>query len=372
MATLRTGYDSMAAWNRSAYDMDINQCRPLKHHSVPTVPTVRRKPVGGARHASVPVSRENSQRSINSIDSPLSPAPLTQRAPTFAEAKSHWSPPPSPRTSLSRTASASSSTQTPSRQDSALSSPPLSPQDQTALAKNLYAASCAGDLKHIRLLLSLGAPINTPTVVPGLYDAFKPAKPGSLSALAGAASHSQLPAARLLLANGAALNPTMKQSSSSPLHQASRADDLEMAAFLLQQGADVNSYNAFKTTPLMYAAKHASPALVYLLLLYRPDIHALSFIHTAAIHWSLWPGNEEVMELLLQAGADPDHAMGDESTPLHCAALSELPKVARTLLRYGADPTRRNGEGRTPLQVAGERGHGVVEGVLREAVEGGG
>ena len=77
------------------------------------------------------------------------------------------------------------------------------------------------------------------------------------------------------------------------------------------------------------------------------------------------------MELLLQAGADPDHAMGDGSTPLHCAALSELPKVARTLLRYGADPCRRNGEGRTPLQVAGERGHGVVAGVLREAVEGG-
>jgi ankyrin repeat protein len=270
---------------------------------------------------------------------------------------------------LSRTASARSSTEAPERKDSAFSSPPLSRQDQNALAKNLYAAACAGDLKHIRLLLSLGAPINTPIMVEGLYDAFKPAKPGSLSALAGAAGHGQLGAARLLLANGAALNPTMKQSSSSPLHQACRADDAEMAAFLLEHGADVDSYNTFKTTPLMYAAKHGSPTLVYLLLLYRPDIHKLSFINTAAIHWSLWPGNEEVMELLLQAGADPDHPMGDGSTPLHCAALSELPKVARTLLRYGANPLKRNEEWKTPLQVAGEMGHLEVAGVLREAEE---
>ena len=160
----------------------------------------------------------------------------------------------------------------------------------------------------------------------------------------------------------------MQQSSSSPLHQACRADDAEMAAFLLDHGADVDAYNAYKTTPLMYAAKHDSPALVRVLLAYGPDVHRLSLINTAAIHCaSLWPGNEEVLELLLQAGADPNHPMGDGSTPLHCAALSDLARVARMLLLYGADPLKRNDECKTPLQLAGEMGSWEVAEVLREA-----
>ena len=218
----------------------------------------------------------------------------------------------------------------------------------------------------MRLLLGLGCPVDSPILVDGLYDAFVPAKSGTLSALAGAAYCGQLSAVRFLLSNGAAINPSLKQSSSSPLHQACRANDTEMAAFLLEYGADVNSYNAFKTTPLMYASKR-SPELVALLLAYSPDVHKLSFISTAAIHWALWPGNKEVMELLLQAGADPNHAMGDGITPLHCAALSDLPKVARVLLRYGANPLKRNDEWKTPLQIASEMENWEVANVLREA-----
>ena len=204
-------------------------------------------------------------------------------------------------------------------------------------------------------------------MVEGLYDVFKPAKPGPLSALAGATGNGQLSAARLLLAHGAAINPTMKQSSSSPLHQACKADDREMAAFLLEHGADVDSDNCFKSTPLMYAAKHGSPALVHLLLAYQPNIHKLSFIGTAAIHWALWPGNETVMELLLQAGTDLDLALGDGSTLLHCAALADDVKVAKMLLRFGANPLKRNEEWKTPLQVASERANWSIAAVLRDA-----
>lgn len=215
-------------------------------------------------------------------------------------------------------------------------------------------------------MLSLGAPINVPTLADGLFDAFKPAKAGFLSALAGAAGNGQLNAVKLLLAEGAALNPTMKQSSSSPLHEACKADDPAMVAFLLDAGADVNILNCFNTTPLMYAGKYASPSVVRELLAYEPDLHRLSFISTAAIHWALWPGNAGNMELMLQAGADPDQKMGDGSTPLHCAALSDLPDVARLLLEFGADPTKRNEGWKTPLEVAKERGHHNTAAILEK------
>jgi ankyrin repeat protein len=243
----------------------------------------------------------------------------------------------------------------------------MSRKEKQALADKLYIASCAGDLRHILLLLSLGAPINMPSLVHELYDAFKPAKPGLLSALAGAAGNRQLGAVKLLLERGAVLNTNMKQSSSSPLHQACKADDVEMTAYLLEQGADVDALNCYKTTPLMYAVKHGAPDLVALILAYNPDLHILSFINTAAIHWAVWPGNEDVMQLMLEAGANPNHAMGDGSTPLHCAASSGLSGICALLIRYGADPRRRNEGWKTPGMVAAEQGHPDLGNWLREA-----
>lgn len=243
----------------------------------------------------------------------------------------------------------------------------MSRKDRQALADKLYIASCAGDLRHMLLLLSLGAPINMPSLVHNLYDAFKPAKSGNLSALAGAAGNRQLGAVKLLLERGAVLNPDMKQSSSSPLHQACKADDVEITEYLLEQGADVDALNCYRTTPLMYAVKHGSHELVALVLAYNPDLHILSFINTAAVHWGVWPGNEDVMQLLLEAGADPNHAMGDGSTPLHCAASSGLGSICEMLVRYGADPRKRNEAWKTPGMVAVEQGHPNLGEWLKEA-----
>lgn len=243
----------------------------------------------------------------------------------------------------------------------------LSDKEKKRLAHRLYIASCEGDTDSIHQLLDLGVDINTPTTVRDLYDAFKPPKPGTLSPLAGAAGKGQLDAVELLIAHGAAINPTMKQSSSAPLHQACKANDVEIARFLLEVGADVNNLNCYKTSPIMYAVKHGEPDLVQLILSYNPDLSIPSFINTAAIHWAVWPGHERNMELLLRAGADPNHLMGDGSTPLHCAALSGFTKMVKVLLSFGADPKRRNLDGATPAVAAEKFGFIETAEVLRAA-----
>lgn len=184
-----------------------------------------------------------------------------------------------------------------------------------------------------------------------------------LSALAGAAANGQLAAARVLISHGAAINPTAKQSSSSPLHQALRADDYQMAAFLLKHAADVDAYDAFRTTPLILAAKSASASLVALLLKFGPDVNKVSFIGTTAIHAAIWRGNEEVLGLLLQAGAFPESTLG----PLHCAAQTNQARIAIMLLQYGANVLKRNEEYKTPRQIASEMGNYEVALVLAEA-----
>lgn len=321
--------------------------------------------------------RSTSQGDCTS-SSPLAlPQDLTELAevPSFQDTTSSWSPPPSPR-SLTRSGTVSHSPSSPSSPpspcaDSAriIESPVTTTpaKERTRLADRLYAAACAGDLDLIKFLLHVGAPIDAGTLVDGLYEAFKPAKSGRLSPLSGATGNGQLDAVELLLVHGAALNPNINQSSSSPLHQAVRANDLEMVAFLLEIGADVNSLNCYKTTPLMYAVKYGSPELVKLILDYKPDQTHLSFIGAAAIHWAIWPNRPEILELLLQAGANKDHPMADGSTPLHCAATGGYLATAACLLKYGADPLRRNGDYKTPLQVAEESGHEDIARLLREA-----
>lgn len=296
--------------------------------------------------------------------------------PSFQQATSHWSPPHSPTTSRPQSRHTSpnitppsSSPPTSPRADSAVvSSPVPSTKEKLSLASQLYNASCAGDLQRINLLLSLGAPINAGTLVKGLYEAFKPAKHGHLSPLTGAAKHGQLSAVALLLSHGAHINPDVNASSSAPLHQACKSDDIRMVRFLLGQGADVNMQNCYKTTPLMYAVKYGSLELVSLVLSYSPDLETLSFIGTSAIHWVIFrnhqPHRLDTVELLLRAGANVDQRMSDESTPLHCAAMSGSADIAEVLLRYGADRKARNAEWKTPREVAVDNGYANVAELL--------
>lgn len=102
----------------------------------------------------------------------------------------------------------------------------------------------------------------------------------------------------------------------------------------------------------MYASKYSSVALVSLLLEYKPDLDAVSFINTAAIHWSVWPGKVEITELLLKSKANPNHEMADGNTALHCAVLTGSVEMCKVLLQYGADPLRRNESEETPLKLA--------------------
>ncbi|KAK4634569.1 Putative ankyrin repeat protein [Fulvia fulva] len=276
------------------------------------------------------------------------PASLPVTAPPFQAATAKWSPPSSPG-ALSPSGSPTGS---PRYSPASPATRTLTTKEKNALANQLFEAACSGDLAGIEILLSQGAAINSSVLVGGLFEAFKPAKAGHLSPLAGAASHGQRAAVELLLARGADLNPDSQRCASSPLHEAVRNNDMELTRLLLDRGADVNISNAYKTTPLMYATKYGSPELVTLVLQYRPNLHTLSFINAAAIHWSVWPGNTKITKLLLKAGADPNQEGAAGNTPLGCAVMTGSISMVQCLLQYGADPMRRNEAYETAFDIA--------------------
>ncbi len=63
-------------------------------------------------------------------------------------------------------------------------------------------------------------------------------------------------------------------------------------------------------------------------------------------------GYEDIVEALVQKGADVNHRQRDDSTPLHVASFYNQKNIVTMLLIYGADMTLKNIYGNTPLDEA--------------------
>jgi ankyrin repeat protein len=68
--------------------------------------------------------------------------------------------------------------------------------------------------------------------------------------------------------------------------------------------------------------------------------------------WAAKFGNNRVIELLLEAGVDPDATDSEGNTGLHHAALNCRILTVRSLLNSGASVSVRNRSGNTPLHYA--------------------
>jgi len=76
----------------------------------------------------------------------------------------------------------------------------------------------------------------------------------------------------------------------------------------------------------------------------------------------------QILELLLEAGADPDQRGLNDYTPLHWAAADGDERVVRLLLAHGADPTARTriDDFETPRDVARHAGHQAIADLLAQ------
>ena len=84
------------------------------------------------------------------------------------------------------------------------------------------------------------------------------------------------------------------------------------------------------------------------------------------LHCAAWKGHNDVVDVLLEAGAN--HIALTESgwTPLHTAAFRGHEGVTRALLGAGVDPMQRDLMGYTPFELAESDG---IRALLRRAME---
>jgi ankyrin repeat protein len=81
-------------------------------------------------------------------------------------------------------------------------------------------------------------------------------------------------------------------------------------------------------------------------------------------------GQPAVVDALLRAGADPNHASKGGVTALMIAAKEGRGEIVRTLLQGGADPNATTQRGYTAYHAAKDEGHAQIARMIGEAQRG--
>ena len=83
------------------------------------------------------------------------------------------------------------------------------------------------------------------------------------------------------------------------------------------------------------------------------------------LHNAAWGGHKDVVELLIDRGADPNIANKYGQTPLHGAVSKGHKDVVQLLLDRGADPHNINVAGETPHTIALNQGHTDIAHIIQ-------
>jgi ankyrin repeat protein len=155
------------------------------------------------------------------------------------------------------------------------------------------------------------------------------------------------------------------------LHEAAVLGNVERVRELLAADpAQLSSRSADGWTALHLAAFYGKRDVAALLLERGADVGALSsnYMANTALHAAL-AGREDAdaVELLIARGADVNARGAMGYTPLHIAASRGNGALVERLLSSGAHAGARTDDGKTPALTAAEHGHEGVASRLREA-----
>jgi ankyrin repeat protein len=185
--------------------------------------------------------------------------------------------------------------------------------------------------------------------------------------IAEAVKRTDRAAVRNLITNKADVNSPLKDGSTA-LQWAVHNDDLETASLLIGAGANVKTTNRYGVTALSLACVNGSRPIVDLLLKAGADPNGALPGGETVLMTCARTGQVSAVKALLASGAVVDAKETERGqTALIWAASEGHAEVVQVLLEKGADPRQRLGSGFTPLLLAIREGQIAAVRVLLKA-----
>jgi ankyrin repeat protein len=189
------------------------------------------------------------------------------------------------------------------------------------------------------------------------------ATPGALSAgpVADAAMNGDLDLLRRLVQEQPNVNEPQVDGATA-LHWAAHANDIGMAEFLIEAGADVSARNRVGASPMLSAVINGNAQLIGLLLENGADANAaVSNTGDTPLMLAARTGIAEAVQVLLDHGADVNaRETWGQTTPLMWAVAENHAAVARILVSHGADIEARS------VYIPPDTGRGFEGGLPRD------
>lgn len=211
-------------------------------------------------------------------------------------------------------------------------------------ATALHWAAYRGDEESAIALIRAGAKVNARNQY-------------GVTPLALAAQQGSAPVLNLLLEAGVNPNDPMHlvNSGETPLMHAARSSKVDAVEALVRAGAHVNAKETWNgQTALMWAAAEGDSAMVSALLKIGADLRARSNGGTTPFVFAVRKGDLRTVQAMLAAGADVNEKRsGDLATPLLVAVINGHEDLVDLLLDKGADPNAEGGS--TTLTVTGAK-----------------
>lgn len=175
--------------------------------------------------------------------------------------------------------------------------------------------------------------------------------------------------ALLLTANSALAGDSAKSLSpvDKALIQFAFSGDLTDARAARSKGASVEATDSKGRTALMWAAANGHTPVVEFLLGEGADINAVDSDNQTALMYATTGSFVPTVEFLLANGAEVNfQSKKGRFTALTIAASGGNLEIVQLLLEHGADKSLAEGSGSTPLDRARQNGHSAVVALLQE------
>jgi ankyrin repeat protein len=223
------------------------------------------------------------------------------------------------------------------------------PQTETGLTTRRCLVLCAATLLALLPLSTIGQNMTQ-------------------SRLHAAAERNDAAAITELLAGGAEIDARDLRGRTALL-VATHDNRVDAARALIEAGADVNAKDGLEDSPYLYAGARGHLEILKMTLAHGADLKSTNRYGGTALIPASERGHVEKVRTLIAAGVDVDHVHNLGWTALLEAVIlgdggARHQDIVRLLVEAGADPSLADRDGVTPLQHARARGYREIAKIL--------